>query len=750
MKARSLAIPLSLIVLVSVSCQHTPAPKDRVETLLAQMTLEEKIGQMNQLSGGWISPDLCAQIRNGQVGSMLNSVDYDEIMRYQHLAVDSSRLGIPLLFARDIIHGFRTIYPIPLGQAATWNPSLVERAARLTAQEATQTGIRWTFSPMVDVCRDPRWGRVAEGYGEDTYLTSQMGVAAVLGYQGDSIMIPNDRLAACVKHFAAYGASESGRDYNTTWVPEVLLRDVYLPPFKRAVEVNVASVMCSFNDICGVPSSANKHLNRDLLRTEWQYEGLLESDWWSSANMVPHGYAQDLEQASLQSISAGMDMDMEGHGYIQYLASFVQEGKIQESQIDEAVRRILRLKERLGLFDDPFTAVPNPQYYTPEALLCATQAVEESAILLKNDGILPLKNMGAGKTILVCGPLANAPKEQLGTWCFDGSADHAVTPLQALQKHCQGCHILYEPFLAYSRDTVLAPKAKVVEQARKADFILFFGGEEAILSGEARCRADISLPGAQTALLEYLYQSGKPVVTVIMAGRPLTLGKETALSNALLYSFHGGTMAGEGLARVLTGEVSPSGRLPITMPQMVGQIPIYYNRKNTGRPTSNPVLLNAIPVGAPQFSLGESSYWLECGDRPLFPFGYGLTYTTFAYSQPVLSDTLLHKGDTLHIACTLTNTGTCTAAEVAQLYVRDLVGDCRPVRELKGFTKITLAPGESQTVHFDLTADDLAYWHTRQLDPFTQQVYSCADPGDFQLFVAPNSESGTPVTFTLQ
>lgn len=749
------ALTMLIAVLLGACTPKDPIER-KIDALLSQMTLDEKIGQMNQLSGGWISEDISGQIRSGQVGSLLNSVNYDEYMHYQRIAVEESRLGIPLVFSRDVIHGFQTIYPIPIGQAATWNPELVENAARLTAEEATQTGLRWTFSPMVDVARDPRWGRMAEGYGEDTYLTAQMGAACVRGYQGNNPdSIPNNRMAACVKHFAAYGASESGRDYNTTWIPEVLLRDVYLPPFKASIDAGAASIMCSFNDINGVPSSANRHLNVDILRQEWGFTGVLESDWWSSSNMVAHGYSHDLKEATEQSINAGMDMDMEGHGYIYYIKELLNEGKIKQEQIDESVRNILRFKFRLGLFDNPYTAVPNPVYHTQEALAAATQSVEESAILLKNNGILPLQLPVADAkslTVLVCGPLADSPKDQVGTWCFDVDYDAVVTPITAFRNLEQNANIkiLWEQGLTYSRDKNQASIDQTVRAARSADVILFFAGEESILSGEARCRAELSLPGLQSQMLQQLNATGKPVVMVVMAGRPLTIGKELDLADAVLYSYHGGTMAGTGLCNVLMGEVSPSGRCPITMPQLVGQIPIYYNRKNTGRPTHNPVLIDDIPVGAPQFSLGESSYWLEVGDKPLFPFGFGLSYTTFEYSPVQLSDSIIMLGGCVQASCRITNTGKRDAMEVAQLYVRDLVGDCRPVRELKGFQKLMIPAGESRDVTFTLTTDDLAYWHSRQIDGYTSQVWKAADAGKFQLWISSDCTMGTPVTFVVQ
>lgn len=779
MKSYKLVLLLSLSVLL-LSCQPQDPTEQKIDNLLSQMTLDEKIGQMTQVCGGWISDDLENQVRNG-AGSMLNSVGA-EANHYQRIAVEETRLGIPMVFARDIIHGFRTIYPIPLGQAATFDPALVEEAARLTADEAIQAGLRWTFSPMVDVARDPRWGRVAEGYGEDTYLTSVMGAACVRGYQySDSANAPI-RLAACVKHFAGYSVSEGGRDYNTTWIPEVQLRETYLPPFKAALDAGSATIMCSFNDINGVPASANRHLNVDILRNEWHYDGMLVSDWASSANMIAHGNAADLKEATLLSINAQMEMDMEGHGYPWHLKELVESGQVSEEQINACVRDILRLKFRLGLFDNPYCAVDTPAYFTPTALTAAQRAAEESAVLLKNNGILPLFTPNSQllstlnsqpsttqysqllstlnsqlSTILVCGPLADSQHDQNGTWCFDKIDSMTVTPLMAFRQLAREgkIRLIEQTGKHWSREVNPGNIKELVQKAKQADIILYFGGEESILSGEARCRANLNLPGDQTAQLRALKATGKPLVLTVMAGRPLCIGEETALADAVLYAFHGGTMQGPALANLLTGVVAPSGRLPMTFPQAVGQIPMYYNHRNTGRPTDHPVLIDRIPVGAPQFSLGESSYWLEYGVEPLFPFGYGLTYTTFEYGTPVLSDTVLHAGKAQSITatCTIRNTGNTDAVAVPQLYIRDLVGSLtRPVRELKGFERIAIPAGESREVSFALTEDDLAYWHLANgITLGADGGYTrSAEPGDFLLWVAPNSAEGTPVKFTLQ
>ena len=758
-----------LLLLLS-SCQQPNTTEQQIDRLLSQMTLDEKIGQMTQVCGGWISDDLENQVRNG-AGSMLNSVGA-EANHYQRIAVEETRLGIPMVFARDIIHGFHTIYPIPLGQAATFDPALVEEAARLTADEAIQAGLRWTFSPMVDVSRDPRWGRVAEGYGEDTYLASVMGAACVRGYQYSDSTSDQIRLAACVKHFAGYAASEGGRDYNTTWIPEVQLRETYLPPFKAAIDAGSATIMCAFNDINGVPASANRHLNVDILRNEWHYDGMLVSDWASSANMIAHGNCADLKEATLLSINAQMEMDMEGHGYPWHLKELVESGKVSEEQINACVRDILRLKFRLGLFDNPYCAVDTPAYFTPAALSAALRAAEESAVLLKNNGVLPISPLsfgvpasnakrgklegGGGVTLFICGPLANSQHDQNGTWCFDKVDSMTITPLMAFRALAKEgkIRLIEQTGKHWSREVSPSNIKELVQKAKQADIILYFGGEESILSGEARCRAHLNLPGDQTAQLKALKATGKPLVLTVLAGRPLCIGEETALADAVLYAFHGGTMQGPALANLLTGVVAPSGRLPMTFPQAVGQIPMYYNKKNTGRPTSHPVLIDQIPVGAPQFSLGESSYWLEYGDQPLFPFGYGLTYTTFEYSPVVLSDTVLHMGkpQALTATCTIRNTGNTDAVAVPQLYIRDLVGSLtRPVRELKGFDRIAIPAGESRNISFTLTEDDLAYWHLAPgISLGADGAYTrSAEPGDFLLWIAPSSSEGTPVRFTL-
>ena len=744
---------LILAVAVFAACTGKTAAdplSQKVDSLLALMTFEEKIGQMNQLEG-WMNADKEAQIRAGQVGSLLNVADPKEVNRLQRIAMEESRLGIPLLFCRDVIHGFKTILPIPIGQAATWNPQLVEQGARMTAEETVQTGIRLTFSPMVDIARDARWGRLAEGYGEDTYLTEVMGAATVRGYQfscannpiNNSDQIVNG-LAACAKHFAGYGASESGRDYNTTWIPEILLRDVYLPPFKACAEAGAMTMMCSFNALNGLPSSANQHLNIDILRNEWNYDGVLISDWGSGSDLIPHGLCADKQEAAIRCYQAQMEIDMEGHLYEKYAQQLLDKGAIDRKRIDDMVRNILRLKFRLGLFNQPYATTETPEYYSQKALDTALKTAQESAVLLKNNGILPLVNNDNKVNILICGPLADAKKEQLGTWIFDGEPEHSVTPLMAFKQDSR-FSVAYEPGLTYSRDTSGEGIERAVKAAKNVDAILYFCGEEAILSGEARCRADINLPGAQCRMMEELAKTGKPAVMIVMAGRPLTIGNEVEKAAAVLYAYHGGTMAGPALLSVIAGDVVPSGHLPMTMPQMVGQVPMYYNRLNTGRPATTPMLINDIPIGCPQFSIGQSSYHLEVGDQPLFHFGYGLSYTTFEYGEVDIVESVGKNHDSgterqeFSVKCSITNTGKYDAMEVPQLYVHQMSGElARPVKELKGFRKIMIKSGESVTVEFKLTPDDLAYWHEKWKGK-TAEYYRTTDPADYEVWVAPDS-----------
>jgi beta-glucosidase len=715
--------------------------ENKVEALLGKMTLEEKLGQMNQLSP-WDFNELAGKVRKGEVGSILNYTDSALVNKIQRVAVEESRLGIPLLVSRDVIHGYKTIFPIPLGQAATFNPQIVERGARVAAVEASADGIRWTFAPMIDISRDPRWGRIAESCGEDPYLTSVMGTAMIKGFQGSSLNSPTS-MAACAKHFVAYGASEGGKDYNSTFVPERVLRNVYLPPFKAAVDAGCATFMTSFNDNDGVPGTANKFVLKDILRDEWKFDGMVVTDWASAAEMINHGFCADGKDAAEKSVNAGVDMDMVSETFIKNLKRSLEENVVSMQAIDNAVRNILRLKFRMGLFDNPYIATPQRVKYAEEHLKAAKEAVEQSVILLKNsNGTLPLTDNV--RTIAVVGPMADAPYEQLGTWVFDGEKEHTVTPLKAIKEmYGDKVNVIFEPALAYSRDKDRSGIVKAVSAARRADAVIVFVGEESILSGEAHSLANLDLQGAQSELIKSLSAVGKPLVTVVMAGRQLTIGKEVEASDAVLYSFHPGTMGGPAIADILFGKVNPSAKTPVTFPRMTGQLPMYYAHNNTGRP-ANPteMLIDEIPVEAGQTSVGCRSFYLDAGDTPLFPFGYGLSYTTFEYSNLKLASDMLTVGGELLVTVDLKNTGRYDGVEVVQLYIQDKIGSVtRPVKELKAFRRVALKAGESMVVSFSLPVSELAFWGY-------DMTYG-VEPGDFRLWVGTSSAEGLSADFTV-
>ena len=715
--------------------------ENKVEALLQKMTMEEKLGQMNQLSP-WDFEELAARVRKGEVGSILNVVNPEEINKIQKIAVEESRLGIPILVSRDVIHGYKTIFPIPLGQAATFNPQIAEGGARVAAIEASADGIRWTFAPMIDISRDPRWGRIAESCGEDPYLSSVMGAAMIKGYQGDSLNDPT-AIAACAKHFVAYGAAEGGKDYNSTFIPERVLRNVYLPPFKAAVEAGCATFMTSFNDNDGVPSTANKFVLKDVLRDEWKYDGMVVTDWASAAEMINHGFCVDGKDAAEKSVNAGVDMEMVSETFIKNLKQSVAEKKVSMETIDNAVRNILRLKFRLGLFENPYVVTPQTVKYADAHLQIAKTAAEQSVILLKNDAqTLPFTDKV--KTVAVVGPMADAPYEQMGTWVFDGEKEHTQTPLKAIREmYGDKVNVIFEQGLAYSRDKNVAGIAKAVNAARRADVVVCFVGEESILSGEAHSLANLDLQGAQSQLIKSLAATGKPVVTVVMAGRQLTISDEVEVSDAVLYSFHPGTMGGPAIADILFGKVNPSGKTPVTFPRMTGQAPIYYAHNNTGRP-ANPteMLIDEIPVEAGQTSVGCRSFYLDAGNSPLFPFGYGLSYTNFEYSDLKLASDKLTVDGEVNVSVNLKNVGKYDGTEVVQLYVQDKVGSVtRPVKELKAFQRVELKAGESKTVTFTLPVSDLAFWRY-------DMTYG-VEPGDFKLWVGTNSAEGLSADFTV-
>ena len=775
------------------TCLAQDNVEKRIENLLSKMTLEEKIGQMNQVSFFAVDDKAIAQyseddmntflermgiaggqgqkktsqmtktekvalirqaaaqmldnsiiqpVKAGGIGSLLNVTDPEMVNKLQKEAMENSRLGIPLIIGRDVIHGFKTIFPIPLGQAASFSPQVVEEGARIAAVEARSTGVTWTFAPMLDISRDARWGRIAESLGEDPYLAGILGAAMVKGFQGNGNLNDPNSIAACVKHFVGYGAAEGGRDYNSTNIPPILLHNVYLSPFQKAIKAGAATLMTSFNDNDGIPASGNSYILKKILRDEWKFDGFVVSDWASMTEMIAHGFAKDGKQVAEISANAGLDMEMVSGSYVQYLPQLVKEGKVSVETIDNAVRNILRIKFRMGLFENPYVDTKKESVlYADAHLKAARQAAIESAILLKNDNnTLPLSR---GKKVAIIGPMADAPHDQMGTWVFDGDKNYTVTPLAALKGEYKDVNYVYEQGLAYSRDKSTANFEKAKQAAASADVAVVFLGEEAILSGEAHSLSNINLIGLQSDLLKAVKSAGKPVVLVIMAGRPLTIERDLPYADAVLFNFHPGTMGGPAILDLLFGKANPSGKLPATFVREVGQIPMYYNHNNTGRPAPEKVMtLDDIALEAGQTSLGNTSFYLDSGKDPLFPFGYGLSYTTFEYSNITLSASTVPMNGTLTVKATLKNTGSVDGTEVAQLYVQDIVGSVvRPVKELKGFQRVALKAGEAKTIEFKLTTDDLAF--------YGRDLVKKAEKGDFNVWVGGHSNATLKGTFSV-
>lgn len=716
---------------MSRELQTASARIPRVEELLSQMTLLEKAGQMSQHSWGFGSDDEAREyIAAGKLGSVLNAPSLEERNRLQQLALES-RLGVPLVFGRDVIHGYKTIFPIPLALASSFDVGLAERTARAAAQEAAEVGIDWTFAPMVDVTRDPRWGRVAESFGEDPHLTAAMGVASVHGFQGRSPDEPG-RIAACAKHFAGYGATESGKEYNTTWIPETQLRDVHLPSFQACVQAGVMTLMTGFNDLNGVPASGNAFLLRRILKGEWGFLGAVVSDWASMLEMIQHGSCADDTDVARVAASAGVDLEMASRTYLKHLPRLVEAGLVPLELVDDAVRRVLRLKHELGLFEHPFSKPPVTSVaLSAEHLALAREAAQRSMVLLKNDGALPLAK--SSRSVAVLGPLADAPLEQLGCWSYDGTLEAAVTPLSALRARLgQGVRVEHVAGLPDCRSSDESGIQAAVDAALAADVTLLFVGEPANLSGECRSRAFLDLPGSQGELCARLAATGKPLVLVVMAGRPLTIGEVCAQANAVLYAWHPGTMAGPALADVLLGDVAPSGKLPISFPRTVGQVPVYYAHKNTGRPPKQD--RKQIPTGTPLDPTDFDASYLDVEVTPEFPFGFGLSYAKFEYDQLEVTPNQARAGDAIRIRVQLRNASDVPGDEVVQLYVHDRVGSLtRPVRELKGFQRVSLAPGERKCVEFTLTTDALGFCGA--------DMVGRAEPGEFQIFVGGDSRA---------
>ncbi len=721
--------------------------EERVAALLRQMSLPEKIGQMCQINGaeGKIPDSLRDAVAGGRIGSVINEVDVDTVNELQRIAVEESRLRIPLLIGRDVIHGFKTIFPIPLGQAASWNPELVQRAASVAAQEAASVGVNWALAPMLDISRDPRWGRIAESFGEDPYLMSELGRAVIKGFQGKDLSKP-ENIASCAKHFAGYGASESGRDYNTTNIPEIELRNVYLPPFEAAVEAGVATVMPGFSDLNGVPCSGNAFLMNQVLREEWRFDGFVVSDWDSVAQLATHGFTANDKESAEKAANAGIDMEMASSTFTDHLIELHEEGLVSLERIDLAVSRILRLKFQLGLFDNCFTeAASFPEIASSESLDATRLAAQQSIVMLSNNsGLLPLSRHST-RSVAVIGPLADAPEDQLGTWVFDGDPEICQTPLQAIREFSEGTFdVHFARGVATTRSMTRDDFDLAIAAAAKADVALMFLGEEAVLTGEAHCRADITLPGNQADLIDAVAATSTPIVLIVLAGRPLALENVADKVDAILYAWHPGTMTGPAITDLLFGVESPSGKLPVTLPRVTGQIPMYYAHKHTGRPGTADCSMNmeTIRDHAEPDSTGFTSFHLDAGCTPLFCFGHGLSYTEFRYQKMCAPAVPVKIGEWFEVSAELVNVGDVAADEVAQLYIRDLVGSVtRPVKELKGFRRLRVNPGDCSVVSFRIHTDELAF--------FGADMQRRAEPGQFLVWIGTDSNADLSADFEL-
>ncbi|MBK6349149.1 MAG: glycoside hydrolase family 3 C-terminal domain-containing protein [Proteobacteria bacterium] len=711
------------------------------------MTLAEKIGQLTlvHVEPGELPGDLRAAVRAGKAGAVLDVVDVATVNELQRIAAHDSRLGIPLLVGRDVIHGFKTVLPIPLGQAAAWNPDLVQQGARMAALEAAASGVNWTFAPMIDIARDPRWGRIAESFGEDSHLAAVLGAAAIRGFQGDGLSRPG-AIAACAKHFVGYGASEGGRDYGYVGIPEVDLRNVHMPPFRAAADAGVATFMAAFSDVNGVPASANPFLLRTVLRGEWKFPGFVVSDWDSIVDMVVHGLVANDEEAALAALSAGVDMEMVSTTYRDHLPGLLAAKRIDPRLLDNAVRNVLRVKLQLGLFERTATdPAAYPGVASAANLALARELATQSLVLLQNrNGVLPLAPQRL-HSLAVIGPLADDAYEQLGTWAPDGDPALSRTPLQAIRETVGArVTVRHVRAMATTRTVTTAGFTEAVAAASGADASVLFLGEESILSGESHSRASIDLPGNQLDLVRAVKRAGKPVIVVILAGRPLTIEPILAHADAVLYAWHPGVMAGPAIADILFGVESPSGKLPVTFPRVVGQVPLYYAHRSTGKPASQASFLHIDDIAArtPQAGLKNASQYLDAGYAPLYEFGYGLSYTSFTYADIAVAPTRARVGVPISVRAVVRNVGQVAGDEVAQLYVRDLVGSVtRPVRELKGFQRIHLEPGESREVAFQLSADDLAF--------YGRDLTRAVEPGSFHVWIGGSSSADLRADFEL-
>ena len=736
---KSIRLPLVFVVVLlflsaSTFSSRSQQPKDfekQIDALLRKMTLAEKLGQLQQLDGeanGNFRPEHLELVRQGALGSTLNVRGAQKTNELQRIAVTGSRLKIPLIFGFDVIHGYRTVFPIPLGEAATWDPAAVERSASIAAAEARAAGVHWTFAPMVDIARDPRWGRIAEGSGEDPYLGSLLARARVRGFQGTDYSAP-DKVVACAKHWVAYGAAEAGRDYNTTEVSERTLREVYFPPFKAAVDAGVGTFMSAFNDLNGVPASANHFTLTEVLRDEWKFDGFVVSDYTSVEELMKHGVAANEAEAARAALDAGVDMEMVSRLYNKHGEQLLKDRKLSLKTIDEAVRRVLRIKFRLGLFAKPYAdpARESAAIFNSANVAAAREIAARSLVLLKNDrNVLPLDK--PVRSIALIGPLADSKTNMLGSWTGDGKPEDAATLLvglkakvpQAKINYAKGCDINSDKDDGF---------AEAVRAAKESDVVIIAVGESAEMSGEAASRSSLDLPGRQLELVKAVHATGKPYVVVLMNGRPLTINWLTENSPAILETWFAGTQGGNAIADVLFGDVNPGGKLPVTFPRNVGQIPLYYNHKNTGRP--------------PDANNKYTSKYLDVDWKPLFPFGFGLSYTRFEIANLKLSAPRIAANGQLIVSVDVRNLGPRAGDEVVQLYIRDVAASVtRPVKELKGFQRVTLAAGETKRVEFVLGAAQLGFWN--------QQMRYGIEPGEFMVMVGPNSEQLIEAKFTVE
>lgn len=728
---------LSVLLFASCRGRRESDLKDvdpRVDSLIRIMTLDEKIGQMVLFTSDWdvtgptIREGYLDDIRSGRCGNIFNAYTVDYIRELQRVAVEESRLGIPLMFGYDVVHGHKTIFPIPFGESCSWDLDLIRRSASAAAAEAAASGLNWTFAPMVDISVDPRWGRVSEGAGEDPYLGSLIAAARVKGFQGENLANPLTVLA-CVKHFAAYGAPFGGRDYNTVDMSERQFREFYMPPYKAGVDAGALSVMTAFNEYDGVPATGNQYLLKDLLKGEWNFQGFVVTDYTSINEMVHHGYARDEAEAGVKAVNAGVDMDLQGEVYFSYLRGLVDSGFVREKTIDDAVRRILNVKAKLGLFDDPYLycdrARENQVVSNPEIKALSRDAARRSMVLLKNEGCLPFDR---GDRIAVIGELAASRRDLLGSWKAAGEWDDMNSILDAVRAYNGAANVIYaEGCRKIGSDR--SGFSEAMDAVAQADKVLMVIGEDWDWSGEAASRTDIGVPGIQSELLKMIASAGKPVAVVLLNGRPLVLEEESKAADAILEAWYPGTMGAEAVTDIVFGQYNPSGKLTMTFPRSVGQIPLFYYEKNTGRPIYLP-------------NDKYKSKYLDSPNEPLYPFGYGLSYTDFKYSNLILSSPKMKKGHTIDATVTVTNIGSRTGEETVQLYIRDLIGSVtRPVKQLKGFQKLVLAPGESRTVTFTIDDEMLSFWRH-------DMTFGIED-GDFKVMVGGSSSDLLQTSFSL-